>query len=154
MPNPKPRTRYPAITGSDAIKAVEETGYGIVLPEIDDMTLGEPEAVKQAGGHGIKLHASAPSIHLIRAEINTEISPIIGTGEQGEEIVSRMLNEYENDPSYLWSSNMLGKSLSELINDSLHAKLEHISSDSQKKLSSTLSRVINEGANGLICILL
>ena len=138
----------------DAIKAVEETGYGIVLPEIDDMTLGEPQMLKQAGGYGIKLRASAPSIHLIRAEINTEISPIIGTGEQGEEIVSRMLTEYENDPSYLWSSNMLGKSLSELINDSLHAKLEHISSESQKKLSSTLSRVINEGANGLICILL
>lgn len=139
---------------SDAIRAVDETGYGIVLPEIEDMTLGEPEMVKGAGGYGVKLRASAPSIHLIRAEINTEISPIVGSGEQGEEIVSSMLNEYENDPKHLWESNMLGKSLYELVNDSLHAKLEHISEDSQKKLSSTLSRVINEGANGLICILL
>lgn len=139
---------------SEAIKSVDDTGYGIVLPEIKDMTLGEPEMVKGAGGYGIKLRASAPSIHLMRAEINTEISPIVGTGEQGEEIVSSMLSEYENDPKHLWESNMLGKSLYELINDSLHAKLEHISSDSQKKLSSTLSRIINEGANGLICILL
>lgn len=138
----------------DAIRAVSETGYGIVLPEIEDMTLGEPEMVKGAGGYGVKLRASAPSIHLIRAEINTEISPIVGSGEQGEEIVSNMLSEYESDPKHLWESNMLGKSLYELINDSLHAKLEHISEDSQKKLSSTLSRVINEGANGLICILL
>ena len=139
---------------SEAIKSVDETGYGIVLPEIEDMTLGEPEMIKQAGGYGVKLRASAPSIHLIRAEINTEISPIVGSGEQGEEIVSSMLSEYENDPKHLWESNMLGKSLYELVNDSLHAKLEHISEDSQKKLSSTLSRVINEGANGLICILL
>ncbi len=139
---------------SDAIKSVNETGYGIVLPKIEDMALKEPEMVKQAGGYGVKLRASAPSIHLIRAEINTEISPMVGTGDQGEEIVSSMLSEYENDPGHLWESNMLGKSLYELINDSLHAKLEHISDDSQKKLSSTLSRVINEGANGLICILL
>lgn len=139
---------------SDAIKSVDETGYGIVLPQIGDMTLAEPEIVKGAGGYGIKLRASAPSIHLIRAEINTEISPIVGSGEQGQEIVSSMLSEYENEPAHLWESNMLGKSLYELVNDSLHAKLEHISSDSQKKLSSTLSRVINEGANGLICILL
>ncbi len=138
----------------DAIEEVKEGGYGIVLPEVEDMTLEEPEIVKQAGGYGIKLKASAPSIHLIRASINTEISPIVGNAEQSEEIVKNMLAEFENDPQRLWESNMFGKSLYELVNDGLHAKLEHISKESRDKLSSTLSRVINEGANGLICILL
>lgn len=138
----------------DAIEEVNEGGYGIVLPDVEDMTLEEPEIVKQAGGYGVKLKASAPSIHLIRASINTEINPIVGSVEQGEEIVKNMLAEFENDPLKLWESNMFGKSLYELVNEGLHAKLEHISEESRKKLSSTLSRVINEGANGLICILL
>ena len=125
-----------------------------MLPEVSDMTLEEPEIVKQAGGYGIKLKASAPSIHLIRATINTEISPIVGNAEQSEDIVKNMLAEFENDPSKLWESNMFGKSLYELVNDGLHAKLEHISAESRNKLSNTLSRVINEGSKGLICILL
>ena len=138
----------------EAINEVNEGGYGIVLPEVSDMTLEEPEIVKQNGGYGVKLKASAPSIHLIRANINTEISPIVGSAEQGEEIVKRMLSEFENDPKRLWESNMFGKTLYELVNEGLHAKLEHISDESRSKLSNTLSRVINEGANGLICILL
>ena len=138
----------------DAIEEVSEGGYGIVLPEVSDMTLEEPEIVKQAGGYGIKLKASAPSIHLIRATINTEISPIVGNAEQSEEIVKNMLADFENDPSKLWESNMFGKSLYELVNDGLHSKLEHISTESRNKLSNTLSRIINEGSKGLICILL
>ena len=138
----------------DAIMEVNQGGYGIVLPEVEDMTLEEPEIVKQSGGYGVRLKASAPSIHLIRANINTEICPIVGSAEQGEEIVKNMLSEFESDPKRLWESNMFGKSLYELVNEGLHAKLEHISEESRTKLSNTLTRVINEGANGLICILL
>lgn len=139
---------------ADAIYDVNESGYGIVLPDVDDMVLEEPEIVKQAGSYGVKLKASAPSIHLIRASINTEINPIVGSAEQSEEIVKNMLEDYEDDPKRLWESKMFGKSLFELINDALHTKLDHISPESRSKLSNTLSRVINEGSNGLICILL
>ncbi len=139
---------------ADAIDDVNEKGYGIVLPEVSDMTLDEPQIMRHSGGYGIKLKASAPSIHLIRANINTEINPIVGSAEQSEEIVKNMLADFEDDSQKLWESKMFGKSLYELINDELHSKLEHISEESRNKLSDTLSRVINEGSNGLICILL
>lgn len=139
---------------TEAIDQVNDTGYGIVLPDVDDMTLEEPEIIRQGGGYGIKLRASAPSIHMIRASINTEINPIVGTAEQSREIVKYMLDEFEDDPKKIWDSNMFGKSLYELVNDGLHSKLEHISEESRKKLSDTLTRVINEGSNGLICIIL
>ena len=139
---------------TSAIDEVNETGYGIVLPEVDDMTLEEPEIVKHAGAYGVKLRASAPSIHMIRAQIETEINPIVGTAEQSQEIVKYMLEEFEDDPKKIWQSNMFGKSLHELVNEGLHAKLEHISEDSRARLSDTLTRVINEGSNGLICIIL
>lgn len=137
-----------------AIDEVNETGYGIVLPDVDDMTLEEPEIVKHSGSYGVKLRASAPSIHMIRAQIETEINPVVGTAEQSQEIVKYMLDEFEDDPKKIWESNMFGKSLYELVNEGLHAKLEHISEDSRAKLSDTLTRVINEGSNGLICIIL
>ncbi|MBQ7788955.1 MAG: stage IV sporulation protein A [Clostridia bacterium] len=139
---------------SSAIDEVNATGYGIVLPDVDDMTLEEPEIVKHSGAYGVKLKASAPSIHMIRASIETEINPIVGSAEQSQEIVKNMLDEFEDDPRKIWESNMFGKSLYELVNDGLHAKLEHISPESRNKLSDTLSRVINEGSNGLICIIL
>lgn len=139
---------------ADAIEEVNQGGYGIVLPSVDDMTLEEPEIVKQGGSYGVKLKASAPSIHLIRASIDTEINPIVGNAERSEEIVKSMLDDYEQDPKKLWESKLFGKSLYELVNDGLHAKLEHISPQSRNKLSDTLSRIINEGSNGLICILL
>ncbi len=139
---------------TDAIDQVNSEGYGIVLPDVDDMTLEEPEIVKQAGAYGVKLRASAPSIHMIKASIETEINPIVGTAEQSKEIVKYMLDEFEDDPKKIWDSNMFGKSLYELVNEGLHAKLEHISPESRAKLSDTLTRVINEGSNGLICIIL
>ena len=139
---------------TDAIDQVNSEGYGIVLPDVDDMTLEEPEIVKQAGAYGVKLKASAPSIHMIKASIETEINPIVGTAEQSKEIVKYMLDEFEDDPKKIWDSNMFGKSLYELVNEGLHAKLEHISPESRTKLSDTLTRVINEGSNGLICIIL
>lgn len=139
---------------ADAIEEVNETGYGIVLPDVSDMTLEEPEIIRQTNGYGIKLKASAPSIHLIRAKIKTEINPIVGSAEQSEEIVKNMIADFEDDYQKLWDSKMFGKSIFELISDGLVTKLEHISPESRSKLSDTLTRVINEGSNGLICILL
>ena len=139
---------------AEAIDDVNKKGYGIVLPSIEDMTLNEPEMVKQSGSYGVKLKATAPSIHLIKANIETEVSPIVGSAEQSQEIVKYMLDEFEEDPQRIWEFNLLGKSLYEMVNDGLHSKLDHISQESRAKLSDTLTRVINEGSNGLICILL
>ncbi len=139
---------------ASAIDEVNATGYGIVLPGVNDMTLNEPEMSKQAGAHGIRLKATAPSIHMIKANIEAEVNPIVGTAEQADEIVRLMLDEYQEDPQRLWDFNMLGKSLYELVSDSLHTKLAHITQESRGKLSDTLTRVINEGSNGLICIIL
>ena len=124
------------------------------MPSIDDLHLEEPEIVKRSGGYGVKLCASAQSIHLIRANIETEISPMVGTEQQSEELVKYMLKEFEEDPGRIWESNVFGKSLYELVNEGLHTKLEHMPEESRKKLSETLERIINEGSNGLICILL
>ena len=139
---------------SSAIDQVNSTGYGIVLPGVEDMTLDEPELLRQGGSYGVKLKATAPSIHMIRANIEAEVTPIVGTKEQSQEIVRCMLDEFEDDPTHLWEFNMLGKSLYDLTNDALRTKLEHISQESRSKLSDTLTRVINEGSNGLICIIL
>lgn len=139
---------------SAAIFDVNEKGYGIVTPEIDDLKLEEPEIVKQSGGYGVKLRASAPSIHMIRANIETEVSPIVGTEQQSEEIVKFLLHEFEEDPRRIWETDMFGKSLHELVNEGLNNKLAHMPEDAQQKLSETLQRIINEGSGGLICILL
>lgn len=124
------------------------------MPEISDLRLEEPEIVKQAGGYGVRLRAKAPSIHMIRASIETEINPIVGTEEQSEEIVNYMLHEFEEEPAKIWESNLFGKSLYELVNEGLHAKLEHMPEDAREKFGETLSRIINEGSGGLICIIL
>ena len=137
-----------------AIDEVNETGYGIVVPDIYDLTLEEPEIVKKSGGWGVKLCASAPSIHMIKADIKTEVSPIVGTEAQSEELLGFLLREFETDPHRIWETNMLGKSLYELVNEGLHAKLAHMPDDARARLSETLGRVINEGAGGLVCIIL
>ena len=137
-----------------ALAQVNETGYGIVMPDVEDLHLEEPKIVKQSGGYGVKLRAAAQSVHMIRANIETEINPMVGTEQQSEDLVRYMLKEFESDPRSIWESNMFGKSLYELINEGLHTKLEHMPEESRKKLSETLERIINEGSNGLICILL
>ena len=139
---------------SEALSEANEKGYGIVMPDVSALRLEEPEIVKQAGGYGVKLRASAQSIHMIRANIETEINPIVGTEAQSEDLVRYMLEEFEEDPRRIWESNMFGKSLYELMNEGLHTKLEHIPDESRTKLSETLERIINEGSNGLICIIL
>ncbi len=137
-----------------ALEAVEHDGYGIVMPEIDELRLEKPGVVKQAGGYGVRLSATAPSIHMIRADISTEINPIVGTEQQSEEFIRNILAEFESDPTALWSSNMFGKSLYELVNEGLHQKLLHIPDEARQKIAETLERIVNEGANGLICVLL
>jgi len=139
---------------AEAIEDLEEHGYGIVMPDVESLTLEEPQIVRQAGGYGVKLRASAPSIHLIRASIETELSPMVGTEQQSEELVKNLLRDFEEDPKQLWESNLFGRSLYELVNDGLHAKLSHMPDDARAKLGETLSRVINEGSGGLICIIL
>ncbi|MBE6600509.1 MAG: stage IV sporulation protein A [Ruminococcaceae bacterium] len=139
---------------AEALADAEERGYGIIMPEISSLHLEEPEIIKQAGGYGVRLRASAQSVHMIRANIETEINPIVGTEQQSEELVKYLLREFEEDPQRLWESNIFGKSLYELVNEGLHAKLEHMPEDARIKLSDTLERIINEGSNGLICILL
>ena len=138
----------------EALAQVNEKGYGIVMPDVEDMRLEEPQIVKQAGGYGVKLRASAQSIHMIRANIEAEINPMVGTEQQSEDLVRYLLKEFEEDPKSIWGSNMFGKSLYELVNEGLHTKLDHMPEESRKKLSETLERIINEGSNGLICILL
>ena len=139
---------------AEALAMAEEKGYGIVMPSIEDLRLEEPEIVKRSGGYGVKLCASAQSIHLIRANIETEISPMVGTEQQSEELVRYMLKEFEEDPGRIWESHVFGKSLYELVNEGLHTKLEHMPEESRTKLSETLERIINEGSGGLICIIL
>jgi stage IV sporulation protein A len=139
---------------ADALREVEESGYGIVTPSIEDLKLEEPEIVKHPGGYGVKLKASAPSIHMIRANIQAEISPIVGSERQSEDMVRFLLEEFEEDPTKIWQSNMFGKSLYELVNEGLNTKLNHMPAEARAKLGETLQKIINEGSGGLICIIL
>ena len=137
-----------------ALDEVEATGYGIVMPTMDELTLDDPEIMKQGGRYGVRLKASAPSIHMLRANINTEVAPIVGTESQSEELIMYLLKEFEEDPSKIWQSNIFGKTLDSLVNEGLHNKLYKMPTDARMKLQETLERVINEGCSGLICIIL
>lgn len=139
---------------SEAIKEVYETGYGIVVPDASELTLEEPEIVKQPGGYGVRLKASAPSIHMIRANIETEVSPIVGTERQSETMIQFLLKEFEEDPKKIWESDMFGKSLHDLVTEGLSNKLGNMPTEARQKMAETLQRIINEGSGGLICILL
>ena len=137
-----------------ALEQVEATGYGIVMPSIGELQLEEPEIVRQGGRYGVRLRASAPSIHLLKATIHTEISPIVGSEKQSEELVRGLLQDFEADPIKIWESNIFGKSLHELVNEGLQSKLLHMPQEARARLQETLERVINEGCSGLICIIL
>ena len=137
-----------------ALEQVEATGYGIVMPSIGELQLEQPEIVQQGGRYGVRLEACAPSIHMMKATIHTEISPIVGTEKQSEDLVRSLLADFADDPVKLWQSNIFGKSLHELVNDGLQNKLLHIPQEARTQLQGTLERVINEGCTGLICILI
>ncbi len=137
-----------------ALDEVEATGYGIIMPDIEQLELQEPEIVKQGGRYGVRLRASAPSIHLMKANITTEVSPIVGSEKQSEDLVMYLLSGFEEDPVKIWDSNIFGKSLHELVNEGLHTKLSRMPIDARMRVQETIERVINEGCNGLVCILL
>ena len=137
-----------------ALKDVQEKGYGIVVPDMSELKLEEPEIMKQGGRYGVRLRASAPSIHMIRADIQAAVSPIVGNEKQSEDMVNYLLQEFEGDTSKIWETNMFGRSFHELVNDDLQAKLRRMPEDARKKLQETLTRIINEGSGGLICIIL
>lgn len=138
----------------NALDEVEATGYGIVLPTIDELELEEPEIVKQGGRYGVRLKASASSIHMMKANINTEVNPIVGSEKQSEELLMYMMKEFEENPKKIWDSNIFGKSLHELVNEGLHNKLNHMPIEARIKLQETLEKIINEGCSGLICLIL
>ena len=139
---------------ANALEEVKATGYGIVTPSMDELILDEPEIIKQGTRFGVKLKARAPSIHLIRAEIATEVSPIVGSEKQSEDLVNYLLSNFEDDPTKIWESNIFGRSLHELVNEGLQTKLAKMPVDAQAKLQETLERIVNEGSGGLICIIL
>lgn len=143
--------KYEKIRG--ALEQVEATGYGIVMPEMEEMSLEEPEIIRQSGRYGVRLRAEAPSIHMMKAQIHTEVSPIVGTERQSEDLVNYLLGRFEEDPKKIWDSNIFGTSLYGLVNEGLHNKLVHMPEEARLKLKETVERIINEGCNGLICII-
>lgn len=139
---------------SGALESAKNTGYGLVPPMMDEMSLEEPEMVRQGGRFGVRLKASAPSLHLIRVDIQTEVSPIVGSEKQSEDLVKYMMSEFENDPAKIWNTDIFGKSLHELVKEGLSGKLSHMPEDARMKIQETLQRIINEGSGGMLCILL
>lgn len=146
------KSRYDKI--SAAFDEAQATGYGIVNPGIEDLTLDEPEVFKQGGRFGVRLKASAPSYHIIRANIRAEVSPIVGSEKQSEELIMYLMEDFEENPQKIWESNIFGKSVHELVNEGLQNKLAKMPDDARMKLQETLSRIINDGSGGLICIIL
>lgn len=137
-----------------ALKAARETGYGIVMPGVEELNLEDPEIVRQGGRYGVRMKASAPSIHMIRADIETVVSPIVGNEKQSEDMVNYLMQEFEGDTSKIWNSNIFGRSFHEIVEEDLQAKLKRMPESAQKKLREALGRIINEGGGGLICIIL
>jgi len=137
-----------------ALDEVEATGYGIVMPSRDEMTLEEPQMLKQGGRYGVRLKATAPSIHMIKANIEAEVAPIVGNEKQSEELVTHLLKDIEENPNKIWESNIFGKSLHELVSEGLHNKIYRMPSDARLKMGETVEKIINEGCAGLICIII
>ncbi|MCL6634876.1 MAG: stage IV sporulation protein A [Peptococcaceae bacterium] len=139
---------------AQALSEVRETGYGVVTPTLDELVLEEPELIRQGSRFGVKLKATAPSVHMIRADIATEITPIIGTEKQCEELVRYMLNEFEENPQKIWQSEIFGKSVHDLVREGIQNKLHRMPENAQAKLQETIQRIVNEGSGGLICIII
>lgn len=138
----------------EALEDVRTVGYGMVPPRVSEMTFEDPELIRQGGRYGVRLRASAPSLHFIRADVETEVSPIIGTERQCEELVKYLLEKFEDDPKKIWESDIFGKSLQDLVREGIENKLFRMPENAQAKIQETLTRIINEGSGGLICILI
>lgn len=137
-----------------AMDSVMESGYGVVIPGMEEMSLAEPELTKKGTQFGVRLKASAPSIHMMRVDVETEVKPIIGSEQQSEDLVNYLMSEFENDKQGIWNTNMFGKPLSSLVKDDLDAKISNMPSTAQRKLRRTVTRIVNEGKGGVLCILL
>ena len=137
-----------------ALYDAKTKGYGVVAPSLDELSLEEPEIIKQGKQYGIKLRANAPSLHIIKADISTEVSPIVGNQTQGEEMIKYLLDTFEENPSELWASNMFGKSLNDLVKEQLQSKLYTMQEEIRVKIQKTLQKIINEGSMNIITILL
>ena len=138
----------------NALDELEATGYGIVMPTLDELTLEEPKIIKQNGKYGVKLKASAPSIHMMKINTTAEVTPIVGSEQQSEELVTYLLKEFEESPQKIWESNIFGKSVNELVNEGLNNKLYRMPQQARTKVGETIEKIINDGCNGLICIIL
>lgn len=138
----------------DAMEQVDKLGYGIVLPTMEEMVLEEPEIIRQGQQYGLKLKASAPSLHIMKVDVETEVRPIVGSEQQSSELVNSMLGDFEGNKQAIWETNIFGRSLSSLVADGINNKLTNIPADAELKLKKTLGRIVNEGKGGVICILL
>ena len=138
----------------EALESVNETGYGVVYPKQEDIVLEEPVLTKQSGKYGVKIKAKAPSLHIMRVDVDAEISPIVGTQNQSEDLIKFLKEEQDVNPNGIWETNLFGKSLQSLINDGVNSKITLMPQDAQKKMRRTLTRIVNEGKGGIICILL
>lgn len=146
------KTEYDRI--ADALESVRATGYGLVTPALADLTLQDPEIVRQGNRFGVRLKASASSLHMIKTDITTEVTPVVGSEQQSEEFIRYLLSEFENDPQRIWNTNFFGKSLHEMVREGLNNKLSQMPSDTQEKVQEMLTKIVNEGGGGMICILL
>lgn len=146
------KQQYDRLEG--ALREVENTGYGIVRPTMEEMTLEEPEMVKQGSRFGVRLKASAPSLHLIRVDVETEVSPIVGTESQSREFVGYLMEEFQQDPGKLWETDLFGKSIYTIVQEGLAGKMASIPDEAREKLREAMGRMINEGDAGVLCILL
>ncbi len=147
----KKRSRYDRY--GEAVDQARKIGYGVVMPDRNELELEEPELIKQEGRYGVRLRASAPSLHMINAKIETEVTPIIGTESQSEEFANHLLQDFKENPSKIWDSDVFGRSLYDLVNDGLRSKLTNMPDQARDKYKETLERIINEGSDGLICII-
>ena len=138
----------------DALSQVEESGYGIVVPSKDEYVLGDPELVKQGGRYGVKIKATAPSYHMIKVDVETEVTPLVGTESQSQDLVGYLNEKLESDPESIWETNLLGKTLYDLVDENIGSKIVAMPVDAQRKMKKTLGRIINEGKGGVLCILL
>ena len=138
----------------NALACAQENGYGIVMPSVSEMRLEEPEIVRQGSRYGVTLKPAAPSLHIMAVDVTAEVSPIMGTEQQTEETAKKMLDGFEGNPLGIWQTNMFGKSMEQLVSEGINDKLINMPSEAQRKMRKTLSRIVNEGKGGVICILL
>lgn len=138
----------------DALDQVKESGYGVVEPSSTDFELGQPEIIKQGSRYGVKIKATAPSLHIMRVDVETEVTPLVGSADQSEDLAKNIVDQFESDPEAIWQTNILGRSLAELVEDNINSKLVMMPAEAQRKMRKTLTRIVNEGKGGVICILL